>query len=94
MVLFDEIFIAEDNIKITNRENPKIYGVIYKESSPKRLNQIYAIKYYWNNKFQDIKYADDLEAAKKRLKDIIIHMSRKKIETSFEKFSYTNTTIS
>jgi len=75
-----------DKFKITNRDIPTIYGIIYEEKSPKRTTQIFAIKYYWNDIFQDIKYADSMEEAKSKLKDIIIQMSKKKIETSFENF--------
>ncbi|NPV13207.1 MAG: hypothetical protein HPY57_15680 [Ignavibacteria bacterium] len=74
-MLVDDIFIAnldgESTFKLKVKDNPSVWGIIEKEYSKNLRKEVFAIKYYWNNVYQDTKYADDMEQAKEKLKRIL-----------------------
>ena len=74
-MIVDDIFIAnldgDSSFKLKVKDNPNIWGIIEKEYSKTTRKEIFAIKYYWNNVYQDTKYADDMDKAKEKLKRIL-----------------------
>jgi len=93
-MLVDDIFLVdldgESTFKLKVKDNPNVWGIIEKEYSKNQRNEVFAIKYYWNNVYQGIKYADDMEQAKEKLKRILKQVldqttNMKYIQT-FEKF--------
>lgn len=71
-------------MKIKN--NSEIFGNITKDWNKDKTKQIFSIKYYWKKVLQDEKFADTLEEAENKLKDILVKVSNKVkyIETTFE----------
>ena len=71
----DDIFVAntegESKFIIKIKTNPNIFGIIEKEYSKDKTKQVFSIKYYWNKVFQDELYADTLEQAESKLKNIL-----------------------
>lgn len=84
---FKEKKISEDKYKISVENNKDIYAIIELEYSPNRYEDIYIIKFFWKEKYQDTKYADTLELAKKKSK-ILLHGMFDKISRikTFESF--------
>jgi hypothetical protein len=89
-MIVDDIFIAnldqgDSKFILKVKDNPKIWGVIEKEYSKNRTKEIYTIKYYWNNVFQDEKYADNIEEAKEKLKTILKQVIEQTTQKTLEK---------
>jgi hypothetical protein len=75
-MIVDDIFIAnldqgDAKFELKVKDNPNIWGVIEKDYNKNRTKEIFTIKYYWNNVFQDTKYADTIDEAKEKLKRIL-----------------------
>jgi len=74
-MIVDDIFIANNEgdsktiLKV--KKHPNIYGVIEKDYNKDRTKTIFTIKYFWNDVFQDEKFADTMDEAKMKLKDIL-----------------------
>ena len=70
-----------------DKDKPNIMGIIEKEYSESKEMEVWSIKYYWNKVFQEEAFADELEEAKKKLKDILgqVQNQTKHIQT-FESF--------
>ena len=75
----------ENGIKISFIEKPEIYGEIIKVYSSTRKNEIYDIKYFFNNIYQNTKHEDEFEKAKETLKEILISIYKNEV-ISFNKF--------
>jgi len=88
----DDIFVAnlegESKFILTVKEQPNIFGVIEKEYNKERSKEIFSIKYYWNKVYQDTLYADTLEDAKDKLKDVLMKVMKQTKIMTFEQFKY------
>lgn len=69
----DEIFYDGDKIELRLKNDPTTYGQI--ESYDKK-SRPFAIRYYYHKQYQGIKFANDMEQAKKKLKNILQQMSK------------------
>ena len=76
-----------NNIQICVEDKPEILGIIKKQPSQKRYKNVYIIKFYWNDKFQGTKYADDIEQAKIVCKNNLKNMLEQAVHVqTFENF--------
>jgi hypothetical protein len=75
---------GDDKYKMSIKGKKNIFGIIEKEYSEKRTKEIYSIKYFWNDIFQDKKYANDLEEAKEKLKHILLNVDKQVTEIQYE----------
>lgn len=78
---------GEDHWVMNVEGKPEIFGVIEKEYTKTKSKFVFSIKYYWKKVLQDTKYADTLEDAQEKLKDILNKVNREvKYVQSFESF--------
>ncbi len=74
-MIVDDIFVAnldgESKFILKIKNNPNIFGQIEKEYNKDKTKFTYSIKYYWNKVLQDKLYADDIDAAKEKLKNAL-----------------------
>lgn len=75
---------GEDRWVMNVEGKPEIFGVIEKEYTKSKSMFVFSIKYYWNKVLQDTKYADDLESAENKLKDILGKVDTKVKEKEME----------
>jgi hypothetical protein len=75
---------GEDRWVMNVEGKPEIFGVIEKEYTKSKSMFVFSIKYYWNKVLQDTKYADDLESAENKLKDILTKVDTKVKEKEME----------
>lgn len=72
-VQIDELFYDGDKIELRVKNDKSIYGQI---ESYDRKARPFEIRYYYKGQYQGIKYADDMEKAKIKLKKILNQMSK------------------
>jgi len=75
---------GEDRWVMNVEGKPEIFGVIEKEYNKSKSMFVFSIKYYWNKVLQDKKYADDLETAEEKLKNILSKVDSKVKEIEIE----------
>jgi len=91
-MIIDDIYVfnkdGEDSFNMTVKNRPELFGTIKRDYSKDKSELVYSIKYFWNKVFQDEKFADDVEEAKEKLKDILSKADQqiKHIQT-FENFN-------
>lgn len=84
---FIENFIKTDKIKIYVEENPNVFAIIEKQLSQKHYKEVYNIKFYYNDKYQGLKYANDINDAKRKCKENLRSMYEQSVHIqTFESF--------
>ena len=84
---FKEKKISQDKYKISV-EDKSMSAIIELEYSPNHKEELYKIIFYWNDTYQDTKYADTLEIAKEKAKTLLQGMTKQlKYMKTFESFS-------
>jgi len=83
---------GDDRWIMNVEDKPEIFGVIEREYTKTKSKFVFSIKYFWNKVLQDKAYADTLEDAEEKLKDILSKVQNqvKHMETTFESFRQKN----
>ena len=68
MVNIEERYIGKDKLELRVTENPKLYGFIEPFEDKSRP---FILKYFYNDKYQDCDFADDMTEGKERLGKIL-----------------------
>jgi len=80
----EERYIGKDKLELRVTENPKLYGFIEPYEDKARP---FILKYFYNDKYQDCDFADDMAEGKERLGDILKTLYSKNNENKLYRFN-------
>jgi len=74
-MIIDDVYVfnqdGDDSFNMTVTDRPELFGTIKKDFSENKTKSVFSIKYFWNKVLQDELFADDVEEAKGKLKDVL-----------------------